>query len=71
MACTTLVEGGQISTEKPIEGLVLKNITGTCAKGIVLQNVKDAVLSGLAVTGYQGALLTLTNVQGVGLEEPK
>ncbi len=71
VACTTLVEGGQISTEKPIEGLVLKNITGTCAKGIVLQNVKDAVLSGLAVTGYQGALLTLTNVQGVGLEEPK
>ena len=71
VACTTLADVGQISAEKPLEGLVLKNITGTCAKGISMQNVKDAVLRGVKVAGYQGAFLTLTNVQGVGLKEPK
>ena len=69
VACTTLADVSQISAEKPLEGLVLKNITGTCTKGIALQNVKNAVLRGIKVTGYQGAFLTLTNVQGSGLLE--
>jgi len=72
VACTTLADVSQIAAEKPLDGLVLKNITGTCTKGITLQNVNSAVLRGIKVTGYQGALLTLTNVQGSELlETPK
>ena len=67
MTGTTLVEANQISAEKPMEGLVLKNITGTCTRGISLQNIKGAELGGIRVTGDRGALLTLTNVQGSGL----
>jgi polygalacturonase len=71
VTCKTFADVSQISAEKPLEGLVLKNITGTCTKGISMQHVRNAVLRGIKVTGYQGAFLTLTDVQGVGLEEPK
>ncbi len=67
VACTTLADVSQISAEKPLDGLVLKNITGTCTKGISLQNVKNAAWSNLHVSGWQGAFLTVTNVQGTGL----
>ncbi len=67
VACTTLAEASQISTEKPLEGLVLKNITGTCTKGVSLQNIKHAVLSGIKVTGYSGPLLATNGVTGTGL----
>jgi nitrous oxidase accessory protein NosD len=69
--CTTLADVSQISAEKPLDGLVLKNITGTCTKGISLRNVKNAVMRNIHVAGYQGAFLTRTNVQGSGLEMPK
>jgi polygalacturonase len=69
VTCKTLADVSQISAEKPLEGLVLKNITGTCTKGITMQHVRNAVLRGIKVTGYQGAFLTLTDVQGVGLED--
>jgi polygalacturonase len=68
VACTTLADASQISAEKPLHGLVLKNITGTCTKGISLQNLNHLVLRNLHVTGYQGPFLTLTNVQGVGMD---
>jgi polygalacturonase len=62
VACTTLADVSQVSAEKPLDGLVLKNITGTCTKGITLAHVKNAVVRGIKVTGYQGALLTQTNL---------
>ncbi len=71
VACTTLADVSQISAEKPLDGLVLKNIAGTCTKGISLENVNGAVLRNIHVTGYQGAFLTQTNVQGRGLEKTK
>jgi polygalacturonase len=71
VACTTLADVSQISAEKPLDGLVLKNFVGTCTKGISLQNVKNAVLRNIHVTGCQGAFLTITNLQGSGLEAPK
>jgi hypothetical protein len=71
VTCTTLVDAREISAEKPLEGLVLKHITGTCTKGISMQNVTNAVLQDIKVTGYSGPFLTQTNVQGVGLEEHK
>jgi len=71
VTCTTLADVSQISEAKPLAGLVLKNITGTCTKGIFLQNVENAVLRNIRVTGYQGLFLTQTNVQGSGLGSPK
>ena len=71
MAGTTLADVSQISPEQPLDGLVLKNITGTCTKGITLHNVKNVVLSGIQVTGCPGAVLTAMNVQGSGLESLK
>ena len=53
--------------EKPLEGLVLKNISGNCTNGISLANISGVKLHSIKMTGYQGALLSLTNVQGSGL----
>jgi hypothetical protein len=65
-----LVLGKAISAERPIDGFVLSDITGTCRHGITLANVTHANFSALNVTGFTGPLLTLTNVQGSGLENP-
>jgi polygalacturonase len=65
--CTRLVDARDISPQKPLEGLSLANFTGNCTNGISLANISGAKLRGIKVTGYTGALLTLTNVQGSGL----
>jgi hypothetical protein len=64
----TLAEITQISAEKPLQGLVLENISGACAKGISLQHVNNAVVRGLHVTGWTGPLLATNDVTGAGLE---
>lgn len=63
-----LVQAAEISPEKPLIGLTLENITGTCEKGIVLANAKDVHLSAIDVTGFQGPLLETENVTGTGLQ---
>ncbi len=63
----TLVQATAIAPQKPLEGLVLSNITGTCEKGIFLANAKDVKLSNITVKGYEGSLLNLYNVTGTGL----
>ncbi|HEY1717978.1 MAG TPA: glycoside hydrolase family 28 protein [Verrucomicrobiae bacterium] len=67
--CPTLVDATKIAPEKPLNGLVLKNISGNCTNGIALANIVGAKLQNIHVTGYKGALLTQKNVQGSGLEE--
>jgi hypothetical protein len=52
---------------KPLDGLTLTNITGTCKKGIQLAYVKNVHLSGIKVTGFDGPLLATANVTGTGL----
>jgi hypothetical protein len=69
--CTRLVDARDISPQKPLEGLLLADITGHCTNGISLANISGANLRGIHVTGCIGALLTLTNVQGSGLKTPK
>ncbi len=64
----TLVEADEISALKPLRGLVLSDITGTCTQGITLANVTAAQLSGIAVTGFSGPLLRTAHVTGTGLE---
>jgi polygalacturonase len=60
--CARLVDAKDISPEKPLEGLSLANITGTCTNGIALANVVGAKLKNIHVTGCQGVFLTQTNV---------
>ena len=71
--CGTLVDAAQTSPVKPINGFSLVDITGTCTckKAITLANLTNAVLHDIHVTGYEGPFLTQTNVQGVGLEDPR
>jgi len=66
--CSTLVDATRIAAEKPLEGLTLHNISGQCAKGISLANTLQANLSDIRVTGYQGNLITATNVTGLDLD---
>jgi polygalacturonase len=63
-----LVDGTGIHPDKPLDGLLLENISGTCAKGISLANIKNATLKNISVTGYAGPLLGINNVTGNGLE---
>jgi polygalacturonase len=65
---TALVEGAQVTAEKPVEGFSLWNVTGTVAKGISLRHVRHADLRNLRVTGFTGPLLSTDDVTGRGLE---
>ena len=69
VACGTLVDAVLISPEKPLQGFSLRNVDGICAKGISLANIRDADLQEVHVTGYSGLFLSITNVQGAGLEK--
>ena len=63
-----LVDGLGSNASKPLAGLVLRNITGTCKKGIVLANARGVVVSGVSVKGFDGPLLSVVNVTGQGLQ---
>jgi polygalacturonase len=63
-----LVTANDVSARRPIEGLVLENISGTCTKGLVLANIVGVELKNIQVTGYTGPLLGIYNVTGTGLE---
>jgi len=62
-----LVAAADIPAERPLDGLTLTDITGTCDKAIVLDNTTNANFAGIDVTGYRGSLITTNNVQGTGL----
>jgi polygalacturonase len=66
-----LVLAQNISPARPVDGLTLTDIHGTCRRALVLANMTNVMLANINVTGYQGAFLTQTNVQGSGLEMPK
>ncbi|WP_263409892.1 glycoside hydrolase family 28 protein [Terriglobus tenax] len=63
-----LVEAVNIHPEKPLDGFVLENITGTCSKGMSLANMRHVSLKNIAVTGFNGPLLSMVNVSGSGLQ---
>ena len=63
-----LVDGSSVHPNKPLDGLVLENISGTCKKGISLANAKNVVVKNVTVTGFEGPLLSIANVTGKGLE---
>ena len=65
-----LVAGRNVPAERPLDGLTLTDITGSCEKGITLANSVNVKLAGINVTGLEGPLLTTNNVQGTGLNNP-
>ncbi len=64
----TVADVTAVSAEKPLTGLTLDHITGTCAKGITLQHVNRVDLRGINVTGFTGPLLATNAVTGTGLD---
>jgi polygalacturonase len=65
---TTCADISKIAPERPLDGLTLSNITGTCTRAISLANITNAALSDIHITGYKGKLLVQDNVQGTGLD---
>lgn len=63
-----LVEATSIHPCKPLTGLSLTNVTGTCQKGIFLANVKNAIFRNIDVKSYTGALFNTYNSSGVGIK---
>lgn len=63
-----LVEAVNIHPDKPLDGFVLKDITGTSGKGITLANMKNVTLKNVAVVVAEGPKLAISNVTGRGLE---
>ena len=64
-SCPLLVDGANVSPEKPLDGLLLADISGSCAKGIRLANARNVDIHGINVTGLAGPLLSLDNVQTI------
>ena len=64
----SVVDGHQVSPEKPVAGLVLAKLSGTAKKGLALKHMSGVELRDLAITGVTGPLLTTENVTGTGLE---
>jgi polygalacturonase len=62
-----LVDATKMDPRKPLDGLTLTNITGTCKKGIELAYAKNVHLAGIKVTGFDGPLLATADVTGTGL----
>jgi polygalacturonase len=63
-----LVQATEIHPKKPLLGLTLTNITGTCKAGITLANMKQVAIHGVKVSGFDGPFLSIENVAGTGLE---
>ncbi len=62
-----LVHATEIHPRKPLVGFSLSNVTGTCKSGIALANMKNVVIRDVKVTGFDGPLISIDNVTGVGL----
>lgn len=57
----------EATPEKPVENLILDNITGTCAHGFVLHNVHNIRIREIHLAGLSGPSLYTENVTGSGL----
>ncbi|MFJ6025730.1 glycoside hydrolase family 28 protein [Brevundimonas sp. NPDC092305] len=63
-----LVEAVLIHPDKPLDGLVLKDITGTAGRGITLANIRNARVENIGVNVFSGPRLAIDNVTGAGLD---
>lgn len=62
-----LVEGWEIHPARPLDGLVLENISGSCKTGLKLAHIRKARLTGIKLDGLTGPLLSTLDVSGTGL----
>jgi polygalacturonase len=62
-----LVQAIEIHPRRPLIGFSLTNVSGTCKSGITLKNMKNVVIRNVKVTGFDGPLLAIDNVTGVGI----
>lgn len=62
-----LVEAVNIHPDKPVDGLVLRKISGTAKRGISLANLRNVVLEDIDVAIAEGPKLAANNVVGRGL----
>jgi polygalacturonase len=63
-----LVEALNIHPDKPLDGFVLRDISGTSVKGMSLANMTNVVLDRVSVAVAEGPRLTISNISGRGLE---
>jgi hypothetical protein len=63
-----IVEASAVAPERPVEKLVLSNITGTAKKGMSMVHAKDVALSNIKVDNVPAPLLATQDVHGTGLE---
>jgi polygalacturonase len=59
-----LVRATSIAPQRPIEGLVITNVTGACRRAINLANINGVDLRDIDVTGYEGELVSSENITG-------
>jgi polygalacturonase len=64
-----LIAGTNIPAARPLDGLTLSEISGTCTRAISLANATNVNFSKIRVTGYDGALISASNVHGKGLDD--
>ena len=71
LQCVTFVDSraNMVDARKPVDGLTLGGITGTCQRGLTISHVKNVNLYDIHVT-VPGQLLTATDVTGTGLSDP-
>ena len=62
-----LVEAVNIHPDKPLDGFVLRDVTGTAGKGVSLANMRNVVLDKVEVAVTTGPKLAISNVTGKGL----
>ena len=62
-----LVIATEVHPKKPLEGLLLENITGTARKGMEMAYINGLVLRNVRVTGVTGPMLATLNVHGKGI----
>jgi len=63
-----LLDGVNIPPARPVDGLTLADISGTCARAISIANMTNVNFSALHVTGFTGPLIQQENVTGTGLD---
>jgi polygalacturonase len=64
-----LVAGTNVPPARPIDGFTLTDISGTCSRAISIANMTNVNLSAVKVTGFTGALVTVNNAHGKGLDD--
>jgi polygalacturonase len=67
--CGGIVDAKQIPPTKPVEGLILINVTGTANTGIALAHMRNVRLSNISVKVTTAPLLKTQDTTGTGLQD--